>query len=87
MAGVGGSSIHEQMRALDAERVEELVRVYREHNEPLHEGLELFVGMEELLAELHEQGAQARHRYREAPRRPCSEPSTRSGSSGSSTRS
>jgi pyrophosphatase PpaX len=32
------------------------VRVYREHNEPLHEGLELFVGMEELLAELHEQG-------------------------------
>jgi pyrophosphatase PpaX len=56
MAGVGGSSIHEQMRALDAGRVEELVRVYREHNEPLHDGLELFVGMEELLAELHEQG-------------------------------
>jgi pyrophosphatase PpaX len=56
MAGVGGSSIHEQMQALDAGRVEELVRVYREHNEPLHDRLELFVGMEELLAELREQG-------------------------------
>jgi phosphoglycolate phosphatase-like HAD superfamily hydrolase len=35
---VGGSNIHDQMRAIDADRVDELVRVYREHNEPLHSG-------------------------------------------------
>jgi hypothetical protein len=34
-AAVGGSNIYEQMRAFDEERADELVRVYREHNEPL----------------------------------------------------
>ena len=38
-AAVGGSNIYEQMRAFDEERADELVRVYREHNEPLHDDL------------------------------------------------
>jgi pyrophosphatase PpaX len=53
---VGGSSIHEQMRAIDAVQADELVRVYREHNEPLHDELEVFEGIEHVLAELRRQG-------------------------------
>lgn len=53
---VGGSNIHDQMRAIDAGRVDELVRVYREHNEPLHDELEAFEGIEMVLAELRRQG-------------------------------
>jgi pyrophosphatase PpaX len=53
---VGGMNIHDQMRTLDAERVDDLVRVYREHNEPLHADLQAFPGVEDLLAELTSQG-------------------------------
>jgi pyrophosphatase PpaX len=53
---VGGSNIHDQMRAIDADRVDELVRVYREHNEPLHDELVAFEGIEMVLAELKAQG-------------------------------
>ncbi len=53
---VGGSNIHDQMRAIDAAQVEELVRVYREHNEPLHDELEAFEGIEHVLAELKREG-------------------------------
>ena len=53
---VGGSSIHDQMRTLDETRVDELVRVYREHNEPLHDELQAFEGVEELLEKLTLQG-------------------------------
>jgi pyrophosphatase PpaX len=53
---VGGMNIHDQMRSLDAERVEELVSAYREHNEPLHADLQAFPGMEDLLATLTAQG-------------------------------
>ena len=56
VAGVGGTSIHEQMTAIDAEQADELVRVYREHNEPLHDELEAFDGIHELLADLHSEG-------------------------------
>ena len=56
VAAVGGSSILEQMRAFDEERAEELVRVYREHNEPLHDELQAFEGVEALLEELTAQG-------------------------------
>ena len=49
-AHVGGSNIYDQMRAIDEERVDELVRVYREHNEPLHDELEAFEGIEHVLA-------------------------------------
>ena len=53
---VGGSNIHDQMRAIDAAQVDELVRVYREHNEPLHDELEAFEGIEHVLAELRREG-------------------------------
>jgi len=56
VARVGGSSIYEHMRAIDPGRADELVRVYRQHNEPLHTELEAFEGIEALLAELHEEG-------------------------------
>jgi pyrophosphatase PpaX len=55
-AQVGGSNIYDQMRAIDEQRAEELVRVYREHNEPLHDELEVFEGVEHVLAELRRQG-------------------------------
>jgi pyrophosphatase PpaX len=54
--GIGGSGIVEQMAAIDADRVDDLVRVYREHNEPLHDELEAFAGTVELLEELHGEG-------------------------------
>jgi pyrophosphatase PpaX len=44
------------MVALDPERVDELVRVYREHNEALHDTLESCVGVEEVLATLKDRG-------------------------------
>ena len=53
---VGGSNIHDQMRAIDAAQVDELVRVYREHNEPLHDELEAFEGIEHVLARLKRDG-------------------------------
>jgi pyrophosphatase PpaX len=53
---VGGSNIHDQMRSIDAAQVDELVRVYREHNEPLHDQLEAFEGIEHVLAELRREG-------------------------------
>jgi len=53
---VGGTSLHEQMRRLDATRVEELVQAYREHNEPLHDELEAFEGVEHVLRTLKRQG-------------------------------
>jgi len=51
-SAVGGSNIYEQMRAFDEERAEELVRVYREHNEPLHDDLVAFEGIERVLERL-----------------------------------
>ena len=54
------------MRDLDPDRVDELVEVYRAHNEPLHASLESFVGMLELLPRLARRGPGARDRDREA---------------------
>jgi pyrophosphatase PpaX len=56
MAAVGGPRLEEQMRVFAPERVEELVRVYREHNEPLHDVLESCTGMEAVVLELSRQG-------------------------------
>jgi pyrophosphatase PpaX len=53
---VGGSNLYDQMRVLDPSRVDELVRVYREHNRPLHEELQAFDGVEELMETLSGQG-------------------------------
>ena len=56
MKAVGGPGLEAQMVALDPHRVDELVRVYRAHNEPLHDTLECCAGMDVALAELKERG-------------------------------
>ena len=56
LARVGGTSLQEQMRAIDPDRVDELVSVYREHNLPLAETLEAFEGILEVLEQLHDEG-------------------------------
>ncbi len=56
MAAVGGPGLEDQMRGFAPERVDELVRVYRAHNEPLHDELECFAGMDSVIAELSGQG-------------------------------
>jgi len=56
MATVGGPGLEAQMRALAPDRVEELVTVYRAHNEPLHDELACCDGMDEVLVQLKEEG-------------------------------
>jgi pyrophosphatase PpaX len=56
MKAVGGPGLEAQMVALDPGRVDELVRVYREHNEPLHATLECCAGMDDALATLRDRG-------------------------------
>ena len=56
MQAVGGPGLEAQMAVVRPDRVEELVRVYRAHNEPLHEELEACLGMEDVLVRLHEGG-------------------------------
>jgi pyrophosphatase PpaX len=57
-AAIGGSGLVSQMRELDAEHVDELVEVYREHNVPLHDELEAFEGVVALLPGLRAEGRQ-----------------------------
>jgi pyrophosphatase PpaX len=56
MQAVGGPGLEAQMAVFGPDQVDELVRVYRAHNEPLHEELEACVGMEDVLVRLHEEG-------------------------------
>jgi pyrophosphatase PpaX len=56
MAAVGGPGLEAQMHALAPDRVDELVSVYRAHNEPLHEGLVCCAGIDELLVRLKDEG-------------------------------
>lgn len=56
MASVGGPGLEAQMREFGPDQVEELVRVYREHNEPLHEQLEAFAGIADVLMQLKDEG-------------------------------
>ena len=56
MQAVGGPGLEAQMAAFAPDRVEELVTVYRVHNEPLHEELEACEGMEDVIVHLHEDG-------------------------------
>lgn len=56
LATVGGSGLASQMRDFDPERVDELVRVYTEHNKPLHAELAACEGMLDLLEELKCEG-------------------------------
>jgi pyrophosphatase PpaX len=55
-AAIGGPGLLAQMRELDPDRVDELVEAYRLHNEPLHDTLESFDGMLDLLPRLKEEG-------------------------------
>ena len=56
LAAVGGPGLEAQMHALAPDRVEELVTVYRAHNEPLHEQLMCCAGMEDVLVRLRDEG-------------------------------
>jgi pyrophosphatase PpaX len=56
LQAVGGPGLESQMAKLAPDHVDELVRVYRAHNEPLHEELEACPGIEGVLACLREQG-------------------------------
>jgi pyrophosphatase PpaX len=55
-ATVGGQGLVSQMRSLDPDRVDELVEVYKEHNDPLHETLEAFDDFLDLLPRLRAEG-------------------------------
>jgi pyrophosphatase PpaX len=56
MQAVGGPGLEAQMSALAPDHVEQLVDVYRAHNEPLHGELEACAGMEDVLVRLREEG-------------------------------
>jgi pyrophosphatase PpaX len=56
LAAVGGPGLEAQMETLDPGRVDELVRVYREHNEPLHDTIAVCAGMDAALDELKARG-------------------------------
>jgi len=56
MAAVGGPGLEAQMHALAPDRVEELVTVYRAHNEPLHDELVCCPGIDDVLVQLRDEG-------------------------------
>jgi pyrophosphatase PpaX len=56
MAAVGGPGLEAQMQALAPDRAEELVNVYRAHNEPLHDGLVCCAGIDGVLERLKDEG-------------------------------
>ena len=56
MKAVGGPGLEAQMAAFAPDRVDELVSVYRAHNEPLHDELEECEGMGEVLVRLRDEG-------------------------------
>jgi pyrophosphatase PpaX len=56
MGAVGGPGLEAQMRELAPDRVDELVSVYRAHNEPLHDGLVCCAGIDDVLVRLEDEG-------------------------------
>jgi pyrophosphatase PpaX len=53
---IGGTNLAHQMELLDPDRSEELVRVYREHNDPQYSELVCYPGMLDVLARLKDEG-------------------------------
>ena len=53
---IGGQGIVAQMQAIDAEHADELVEVYKQHNDGLHETLEAFDDLLALLPRLKAEG-------------------------------
>jgi pyrophosphatase PpaX len=53
---IGGTNLVHQMQLLDPDRSDELVRVYREHNDPQYSELACFPGMVDVLARLTDEG-------------------------------
>src|SRR5437879_2248700 len=60
MAAVGGPGLEAQMHALSPDKVDELVDVYRAHNEPLHDELVCCAGMDDVLVRLKDEGRRLR---------------------------
>jgi pyrophosphatase PpaX len=58
LAAVGSTTLHDQMRAFDADRTDELVESYREHNSALHADLQPCPGVLDLLDRLAGEGRQ-----------------------------
>ena len=56
MRAVGGPGLEAQLGVFGPDQVDELVCVYRAHNEPLHDTLEAFAGMEDVLVRLQAEG-------------------------------
>ena len=56
MQSVGGPGLEAQMAVFAPDRIDELVRVYRAHNEPLHDQLLVCDGMDVALERLHAEG-------------------------------
>src|SRR3712207_6275594 len=54
-AAVGGPGLVEQLRHFGEEHLDELVRVYREHNEPLHSELQACGGVLDVVARLRDE--------------------------------
>ena len=55
-SAIGGPGLVAQMEELDPSKVDELVDAYRAHNEPLHDELEAFDRMTDLLPTLRARG-------------------------------
>ena len=56
LARVGGTNLAHQMALLDPDHVDELVQVYREHNDPQYSDLVCFDGVLDVLARLKAEG-------------------------------
>jgi pyrophosphatase PpaX len=56
LAQIGGTNLAHQMGLLDPDRVDELVRVYREHNDPQYSELACFAGVVDVLERLRVEG-------------------------------
>ena len=56
LAQVGGTNLRYQMGLLDPDRVDELVRVYREHNDPQYSEIACFAGVVHVLEQLRAGG-------------------------------